>query len=135
MVWIDVFFINLFRGHGLGFYGAVRVYRIAQLFRWLEEGNPLGWNIDLGTSLRIAARSGVALARSEAAEAANLNLVSDLQRPDDGVEERIDNDLPIAAGQVSKSGHFINKVGFRHGGFLSYWGEGDKGRGETIRCC
>jgi hypothetical protein len=134
MVWIDVFFINLFR-YRLGLYRAVRVYRITQLFRWLEEWNPLGRNIDFGTSLRVAARSGVALARPEAAETANLDLVSGLQRPDDGVEERIDNNLPITAGQVSKSGHFINKVGFRHGGFLSYWGEGDRGRGETIRCC
>ena len=126
---IDVFLVDrLLRGCRSGLYRSVRVDRVTKFLRRLEEGNPLGRNIDFGSSLRVSARSGISLAGPEASEAANLDLVTGFQSSNDSVKECIDNNLSVTAGQVSKRGHFINKVGFSHSGFLSYWGEGDRAR-------
>jgi len=119
---IDVFLIDFFRSDWFGFHCAVRIYRVAQLFGRLEERNALSRNIDFGSSLRVAPGSGITLPGPKAAEAANLDFVTSLQRADDGIEECIHDHLAIAAGQVSEGCHFINKVGFSHSGFLSYWG-------------
>jgi hypothetical protein len=123
MMRIDMVCVGLLR-HRL--HRAIRIHRVTQLLRWLEEGNSLSRNIDLGPGLRVAAGSGISLAGPEASESANLDLVTGFQSSDDSIEEGIDDNLPVTAGQVSKSGHFINKVGFSHSGFLSYWGEGDR---------
>jgi hypothetical protein len=54
------------------------------------------------------------LAGPETSEAANLNLVAGLQGSDDGVEERVDNDLSVASSEVAYGGDLIYKVGFGH---------------------
>src|SRR5271170_7048686 len=73
---------------------AVRVHRIAQLFRRLEERNPLRRNIHLRSGLRVAPCPGVALPCPEAAKSANLDLVPGLQG--------------------TNCGHLLYEVGFCH---------------------
>jgi hypothetical protein len=110
---IDVVAVCLLR-NWLRLHGSVRVNRIAQLFRWLEKGNAFGRNIDLRAGLRVASGAGIALAGPKTSEAANLNLVPRLQGSDNGVEQRIDDDLSVATGEVAYGGDLIYEVGFGH---------------------
>src|ERR1700680_2273527 len=111
-MWVDSLRIGLLRA---GLHRAVWVHRIAQLFRWLEERNALGRNVDLRPRLRIAPRAGISLPGPEAAEAANFNLVSGLQGSDDSVEQGVHDDLPVPTGEVSNGGDLVYEVGFSHG--------------------
>lgn len=79
-------------------FSAIRVDQITKLFGWLEEGNALGRNIDLGACLRVAAGASVTLTRPKTAEAANFDFVTRLQSTDDGFEEGIDDHFAVASG-------------------------------------
>jgi hypothetical protein len=130
VVGIDVVGINF------GVFGrlcsAGRIYGVAELFGWLEERDTLGGHVDLGSGLGVATCAGVALARTEAAEAANLNLVAGLEGTDDSFEESIDDNFSVAAGEVAKGGDFVDEVSFGHEWDPFVLREGDKGRIETI---
>jgi hypothetical protein len=115
-----------------GLCGAGGVYRVAELFGWLEEGNAFGWHVDLGSSLGVAACAGVALARAEAAEATNLNLVAGFERTDDSFEESIDDNFAVTAREIAQGGDFVDEVSFGHEWDPFVLREGDKGRIETI---
>ena len=67
------------------------VYEVLQLFARLEEGDFLCRHFHLFTGFRIPPHSAAPLARAEAAETANLNLLPFLQRPDDAVENSFDD--------------------------------------------
>src|ERR1700733_3898332 len=112
MVRIDMV-VGLLHGR-LRLHGSIRVHRVAQLLRWLEEGNSLGRNINLSPGLRVSAWAGVALPGSKAPEAANLNLVPGLQGSDDGVEECVDDNLSVATGEVAYGGDLVYEVCFSH---------------------
>ena len=66
--------------------GARVIDEVLQLFAGLEEGNLLGRHFHFGAGLRIAPGAAAALARAEAAEAADFDLVAGLQRADDAFE-------------------------------------------------
>ena len=120
---------------GLGPCCAGRVDGVAQLFGGLEERHALGRDIDFSAGLGITSGAGVALPCAEASEAANLNLVASLQSSDDGFEEGIDDDLPIASGEVAQGGDFIYEVSFSHKRVPFGAGEGDRGPVRPFRCC
>ena len=134
MVRIDMVVVGLLYSR-LRLHGSIRVYRVAQLLRWLEEGNPLGRDINLSPGLRVAACAGVALPGSKTPEAANLNLVPGLQGSDDSVEQRIDDDLSVATGEVAYGGDLVYEVGFGHSMGSFRTGEGCRGRAEIPSCC
>src|SRR5580692_9622465 len=113
MMWIDMVRAGLLC-RGLRARGPIRVHRVAQLLRWLEERDPLGRNVYLRPGLRVAAGPGVPLPGPEAAEASNFNLVPRLEGYDDGVEEGIDDDLSVATGEVANGGDLVYEVGFGH---------------------
>src|ERR1700684_544951 len=112
MVGIDVLWVVVLGG--LGLRGAGWVDGVTQLFGGLEERHSLGRNINLGAGLGVASGAGVALAGAKTSEAANLNLVASLQSSNDGFEESIDDDLPVAAGEVAQGGDFVDQVSFSH---------------------
>src|SRR6185312_1256278 len=87
---------------------------IAQFFGRLEEGHALGGDIDAFAGLGIAADAGVALAGTEAAKAANFDLVAGFEGADDRLEERVNDDLPIPAGEVSQGGYAVYQIGLGH---------------------
>jgi hypothetical protein len=94
--------------------------RVTQLLRRFEEGNALGGDVYALARLGIAANTGIALPRSEATEAANLNLVASLEGSDDRLKEGVYDDFAIASGEVSESGHSVDQVGLRHRGISSH---------------
>ena len=112
--------------------GAGGVYRVAELFRWFEERDALGRHVDFGSGLRVAACTGVALARAEAAEATNLNFVAGFERTDDSFEESIDDNFAVTAREIAQGGDFVDEVSFGHEWDPFVLREGDKGRIETI---
>src|ERR1700733_6789640 len=99
-------------GNRLRLHRAVRVHRIAQLLRRLEEGNALRRNIHLRSGLRVASRARIALPRPETAKSANLDLVPGLQGSDHGIKKRIDNDLTIATCEGAFCGDLVYRIGF-----------------------
>ena len=117
VVGVDVldFFVGaaVFGGDGVGVDG------VAEFFRGFEEGDAFGGDVDLGSGFGVAADAGVALPGAEAAEAADFDLVARFEGADDGLEERIYDDLAIAAGEIAESGDFIDQVSFRHQKVLS----------------
>src|SRR2546429_2913242 len=62
--------------------------KVFQVFAGLEIGNFLSRHFDFFSGLGIAPHASAALARSEAAEAANLDLFALLQSADDALEYR-----------------------------------------------
>src|SRR5258708_17048880 len=92
--------------------GCRRVHRVAKLLRRLEEGNALGRYIDLRAGLWIAAGTGVALAGPVASETANLNLVTPLERANDGDEQGIDDHFPNAPGVGGPECGSLCKISF-----------------------
>src|SRR2546429_6562636 len=60
--------------------------KVFQVFAGLEIGNFLSRHFDFFSGLGIAPHASAALARSEAAEAANLDLFALLQSADDALE-------------------------------------------------
>ena len=66
------------RGYALDSAG---VHGVAQFLGWFEERHALGGHVDALPGLGVAADAGVALARTEAAKAANLNFSPALSAP------------------------------------------------------
>src|SRR5438270_710481 len=73
----------------------VAVHKVFQLFAGLEERNLLCWNLDTVARLRIASDAGLALPGAETAEAADFDLVSGAQRPNDAVENSLDDHFAV----------------------------------------
>ena len=79
-----------------------------------EERNLLCWNLDTVARLRIASDAGLALPGAETAEAADFDLVSGAQRPDDAVENSLDDHFAVFAGHFRQPRDFIDQVRFCH---------------------
>ena len=99
--------------------GLWRVDRVAEFLAGLEEGDALCRDVDLFSRLGVTPDPGVALASSEATETADFDLVSGLECTDDGLEEGVDDDLPVASGEISEGRYFVDKVSFGHYEILS----------------
>ena len=111
--------------------GGGGVYRVPELFGWLEERDALGRYIDLGSGLGVAARARVALSCAEDAEATNLNLVAGFEGTDDSFEESIDDNFSVATCEIAQGSNFVDEVSFGHEWDPFVLREGDKGRIET----
>src|SRR5678815_5330842 len=80
-----------------GFFGGRRgvVHHILQFLARLEIRNLFGGHFDARSGLGIAPDAGLPLARAEAAEAADLDLVAAAQGFHDAVEDGLDDDLRL----------------------------------------
>src|SRR5216684_5011564 len=96
------------RGRGLGFRV---IHKILQLFAGLEEGNFLGGHFDLLAGLGIAADSTTALARAEATEPADLDLLALLEGTDDAIENRFDDGLRLLPRKLGDAQNLFDEVG------------------------
>src|SRR5437762_13505748 len=94
--------------------GGTVVDQILEFLAWLEIGDPLGGHFDLFACFWIAADACIALPNAEASKAANLKFVAGLERLDDALEQRIDNDLRILPREFRNLGYFLNQVCFGH---------------------
>src|SRR6202049_3447103 len=90
------------------------IHQVFQFFAGFEEWNLFGWDFHTITRLRIAADAGIALAGSEAAKSANLNLVPDAKRSHDAVKNCLDNHFPVLACKLRQPGDFVDQISFCH---------------------
>src|SRR5208282_5421660 len=86
------------RGRGLR--GGIRVDEFLELFAGLEEGDALGRHFHFLAGLGVAPGAATALARTEAAKAADLDFLVVFERLDDAFEDGLDDGLRFLAGQL-----------------------------------
>src|SRR5580693_9831764 len=96
------------------------VHKILEFFAGLEEGNFLWWDFDFFTCFGIAAHAAAALARAEAAEAADFDFVAILQGHDNAVEDRLDDGLGLFARELRNAQNFFDEVGLRQRQLLGH---------------
>ena len=77
---------------------ATGVDQVLQLFAGLEERNFLCRDFDTLAGLGIASDARFALTGTEAAEAADLDFVAGAERPNDAVENSLDDHFAVFAG-------------------------------------
>src|SRR5262245_59252690 len=102
---------------------AVRAARLAvrlavdelfELLARLEVRDLLRRDVDLVARLRVAALPRLTLAQPEAAEAAQLDLLTPMQRIDDALEDRVDDDLGVLLRQVGDTGDLLHELRLGH---------------------
>src|SRR4051812_26324075 len=87
---------------------ALVVEQLPQLLAGLEVGDALRGDADLLAGLRVAAGPRPAAADPEAAEAPQLDLLPLLERVDDAVEDRVDDDLRVLLGELRGAGDLLH---------------------------
>src|ERR1700682_442513 len=90
------------------------VDQLAESLPHLEERHPLFGNADAVPGLGVAALSRVAVADSEAAEPAQLHLISLGESVGDVVEDGVDDQLRLLLGQARQLGNFLDQIRFGH---------------------
>src|SRR5260370_21447453 len=88
--------------------------QILQLLAGLEIGNAFGGNFHPRAGFGVAADSRLPLARPEAAESADFNLVATPQGFHYAVEDRLDNNLRILSRHLDDARDFLDQLGFGH---------------------
>src|SRR5580692_3111536 len=96
------------------------VHKILELLAGLEERDFLWRNFDLLARLGIAAHAAAALARAEAAEAADFDFVAALEGLDDAVKNRLDDGLGLLAGEFRNAQDLFDEVGLRQRQLLGH---------------
>src|SRR6478736_6527141 len=87
------------------------VDEILQFLAGLEVRNLLRRNVDLVTGLGVAALAGLALAKAEAAKTAEFDLLPAMQRVDDALEHRVDDDFGVFLRKVRYPRDFLDEFG------------------------
>src|SRR5438876_317937 len=96
--------------------GSLFVDDFLELLAGLEERHALGRHGDRRAGLRVAPLLHAAIAQTEAAEAADLDLVPFGQGRADPVEDRVDHDFSLPLGQRRDLlGQLLDELHFRHG--------------------
>src|ERR1700751_966580 len=102
------------RGSRDGLRALAVVHQVLQLLARLEKRNFLGGNFHAVSGLRIASYARFALARAEAPEAADLNLVPHPQRAHDAVKDRLYNHFAVFPCEFRQTRDLINQIRFCH---------------------
>src|SRR5688500_5489748 len=90
------------------------VDQVLQFLAGLEVRDLLRRDADLVAGLGVAALARLATAKPEAAEAAELDLLAAVQRIDDALEDRIDDDLGVLLREVRDFRDFLDEFRFGH---------------------
>jgi len=90
------------------------VNQSAEFLARLEEGNSLRWHFDLGSRARIASHAPSSLARVEASESADLNLVTRSQGTDDAVKYGANDDVGFLQGSPNGLVNLSSQIGSGH---------------------
>src|ERR1043166_7488852 len=88
---------------------------VLKFFAGLEIRDLLGRHFHARGGFRIAANARLTLPRAETAKAADLNLVTRSQRPDNAVKNRFPDDFTVFTRQPRKTRNLFNQIGFGHG--------------------
>src|SRR5690242_15193291 len=89
------------------------VDEVLQFLARLEIGDALGRHVHLVAGLRVAALAGLALAKAETAEAAQLDLLTAFESLDDALEHGVDDHLTVLLGEVRYARDFFDQFGLR----------------------
>src|SRR5262245_10728135 len=116
------------------------VDQFLQLLARLEVGHLLRRHIHFVARLRVAALARLALAETETAEPAQLDLLAAVQGLDDAPEYRVDDDFRVFLGEIRHARHFLDEFRLGHAAARSIqrwllvrvWGRG-QGAGKTRR--
>src|SRR5271166_3793214 len=90
--------------------GLRAIHEVLQFLAGLEEGDLLRRNFHFFSGLRITSYAAAALASSEAAEAADLDLVALLKSIDDAFKDGFDDGLGFFARKFGDAEHFLDQV-------------------------
>ena len=90
------------------------VDQVLQFLARLEVRDALGRHVHLVAGLRVAALAGLALAKAEAAESAQLDLLAALEGIDDALEHGVDDDLGVLLREVRDARDFFDQFRLRH---------------------
>ena len=90
------------------------VDQLLQLLAGLEVRHLLRRHIHLVAGLGIASLARLAPPQAEAAESAQLDLLAAMQRVDDALEHRVDDDLGVLLGEVRHARDFLDQLRLRH---------------------
>src|SRR5437868_832816 len=85
-----------------------------QLFARLKERDLFGGNFDALSRLGVASYPRTPLASTEAAKAADLNLVAGAQRAHHAVKNGFHDHFTILAGKFRQTRNFVDQIGFGH---------------------
>ena len=88
--------------------------QLANFLTRFEEGNSLRWHFDSGSSSWIASDAASSLARVEASESADLNLVPGSQSPDDAVKYGGDDGVRFLHRQPNGLANLFSQIGPGH---------------------
>jgi hypothetical protein len=103
--------------HAAPRHSGVDVETIEQFAKFLarfEEGNSLRWHYDSGSGFWIASDAPSSLARVEASESADLNLVPGSQGTDDAVKYGADDDFGFLPGHPNGLVNLFGQIGPGH---------------------
>src|SRR5262249_27678496 len=89
----------LVRGSSSAWLG-LAIDQLLQLLAWLEVGHLLRRHIDLVAGLGIAALTRLALAKAEAAESPQLNLLAAVKGVNDAAKYRVHDDFGVLLRQI-----------------------------------
>src|SRR5713226_2138401 len=92
------------------------IHEVFQFFAGLEEGNFLGRHFYFRAGFRVAADSAATFPRAKAAESADLDLLTLLQRSNDAIENCFDDGLRLLTGEFRDAQNFLDQVGLRECG-------------------
>src|SRR5262249_23168971 len=90
------------------------VDQLLELLAWLEVRDLLRRHVHLVAGLGVAPLARLATPQPEAAEPAQLDLLAAMQRVDDALEDRVDDDLGVLLGEVRNPGTLFDELRFRH---------------------
>jgi hypothetical protein len=94
-----------------------QVQPLAHFLARLEIGHALGVDVDRFAGARVAPDAGIALARRESAEAAQLDPAALGQLVGDRIEDRADHIFDLTLGEVGKvAAQFLHQLGTDHDG-------------------
>src|SRR5258708_32064131 len=90
------------------------VDQLLQFLAWLEVWDLLRRHVHLLSRLGVASRTGLAAAKAEAAEAAELDLLAGAKRFNDRVKDDVDDGLGLFLGELDCARDFVDQFGLRH---------------------
>jgi hypothetical protein len=94
--------------------GSDSLNQCAKVFARFEEGNSLRWHFDSGSGFWIASDARSSLARVEASESADFNLVAGSQGTDDTVKYGANDDVGFLQGHLNGLRNLSAQLGPDH---------------------
>jgi hypothetical protein len=88
--------------------------QLAKFFARFEEGNSLGWHVDLPSGFWIASDACPSLARVEASEASDFNLIAGSQGTDDTVKYGADDGVGFLERHPNGLVNLLGQIGPGH---------------------